>query len=252
MRSGQHRLQVMMHATKDISVVTSSKYNFRWIACAVDKIYTLRLSQKISFSSCISDSNAMQITTTNELRLTPHPDKAERFRAGIQAISTSAEALLSDLRKNSASRSPLGLHLTGLLKNLRQQRMHSMDLAMGQPANAQFDAFISALGYLRGTVAQWLTVHATHPHAIEEEATDFEIQCFSTLGAGVMWLDSLQQASSGSTANNLAPSAMGHSELTDEQMLSFVFGMQAAQGEDITDQVQHTWNQFTTQQGIVA
>jgi hypothetical protein len=166
--------------------------------------------------------------------------RAERFREGIRAISQSAEILLSGLRQKGARHSMLGLQLAGLLKDLRQQRSYSMDLAMGLPANAQFDSFISALGHLRGIVAQWLTVHAANPHAIEVEATDFEMQCFSTLGAGVMWLDSLHNDS------------VQNSQLSDEQMLFDVFGAQQAQGEDITDQVQHNWNQFTTQHGLVS
>jgi hypothetical protein len=127
-----------------------------------------------------------------------------------------------------------------LLKELRQQRMYAMDLAVGLPASKQLDSFISALGTLRGTVGQWLTIHASNPHAIEVEATDFEMQCFSTLGAGVMWLDSLQN---GFERDSL---------LSDEQMLSSLFGEDKAQGEDITDQVHHAWNQFTTQEGALA
>lgn len=182
----------------------------------------------------------MQDIITREALLSPESDKTERFRGGIRAISQSAEALLGDLRQKGAHHSLLGFQLAGLLKDLRLQRTYSMDLAMGMPANAQFDAFSSALGHLRGTVARWLTVQAANPHAIEVEATDFEMQCFGTLGAGVMWLDSLHSDS------------QRGSLLSDEQMLSSVFGAQQAQGEDITDQVQHLWSRFTTQPGLVA
>jgi hypothetical protein len=182
----------------------------------------------------------MQHIITTDAPLAFELSKSKRFREGIRAIGQSAEALLSGLRQRGARHSLLGMQLAGLLKDLRQQRSYSMDLAMGLPANAQFDTFISALGHLRGIVAQWLTVHASNPHSIEVEATDFEMQCFSTLGAGVMWLDSLH--------NDAEPS----SQLSDEQMLFDVFGAQQAQGEDITDQVQHNWNQFTTQHGVVA
>jgi hypothetical protein len=163
-------------------------------------------------------------------------DRAERFRQGNRAISQSAEILLKGLRQKGARHSVLGLQLAGLLKDLRQQRTYSMDLAMGLPANEQFDTYIAALGALRGMVAQWLTIHAVNPQAIEVEATDFEMQCFSTLGAGVMWLDSL---TNGEVRDSL---------LSDEQMLSFVFGAEKAQGEDITDQV-HQWDRLTTQAG---
>jgi hypothetical protein len=166
-------------------------------------------------------------------------DKTERFRQGIRAISQSAENVLTGLRTHGAKHSLLGMQLAGLLKDLRQQRSYSMDLAMGQAPNTQFDAYISALGHLRGTVAQWLTIHAANPHAIEVEATDFEMQCFSTLGAGVMWLDSLSN------------DAVRDSLLTDEQMLSFVFGAEKAPGEDLTDQADHMWSRFSTQAGTL-
>jgi hypothetical protein len=167
-------------------------------------------------------------------------DRSEKFRQGIRAISQSAEALLLGLRQQGAKHPLLGMQLAGLLKDLRQQRSFSMDLAMGLASNPQFDTYISALGHLRGTVAQWLTIHAVNPQAIEVEATDFEMQCFSTLGAGVMWLDSL------------SPNSERDSLLTDEQMLSFVFGAEKAQGEDLTEQVEQMWNRFTTQPGLVA
>jgi hypothetical protein len=175
-----------------------------------------------------------------EFQAEPATEKAERFRLGIRAISQSAETLLIGLRRYGAQYPLLGMQLAGLLKDLRQQRTHSMNLAMGLPSNAQFEAYISALGHLRGTVAQWLTVHAVNPMAIEVEATDFEMQCFSTLGAGVMWLDSLNSSSE------------KDSLLTDEQMLSFVFGNQKAQGEDLTDQVEQMWKRFSTQPGLAA
>ncbi|MFM7330875.1 MAG: hypothetical protein ACKO1L_04305 [Brachymonas sp.] len=166
--------------------------------------------------------------------------KAEKFRQGIRAISQSAEAVLHGLRTEGAVNRQLDLQLAGLLKDLRQQRTYSMDLAMGLPPNPQFDAYINSLGMLRGMVAQWLTIYAANPHAIEVEATDFEMQCFSTLGAGVVWLDGLHS------------DAQRDSLLSDEQMLSFVFGAEQAQGEDITEQIEQLWSKFTTQPGLVS
>jgi hypothetical protein len=167
-----------------------------------------------------------------------HSDKAEKFRQGIRAISQSAEAVLHGLRTEGGVYRQLGMQLAGLLKDLRQQRTFSMDLAMGLPPNPQFDAYINALGMLRGMVAQWLTIYAANPHAIEVEATDFEMQCFSTLGAGVVWLDGLHG------------DAQRDSLLTDEQMLKFVFGTEKAPGEDITMQAEQLWSKFTTQPGL--
>jgi hypothetical protein len=179
----------------------------------------------------------MNASAVHEMNAVARADKTERFRLGIRAISLSAEQLLTSLRAKGAKNSLLGLNLAGLLKDFRQQRTYSMDLAMSLPPSVQFDTYITALGHLRGTVAHWLTIHASNPNGIEVEATEFEMQCFSTLGAGVMWLNSLSQ--SGET----------DSLLSDEQMLSFVFGSEEAQGEDITDQVVSKWNLLTTQAG---
>jgi len=184
-----------------------------------------------------STNNSADATLKSNLA---NSDKAEKFRQGIRAISQSAEAVLHGLRTEGGVYRQLGMQLAGLLKDLRQQRSFSIDLAMGLPPNPQFDAYINSLGMLRGMVAQWLTIYAANPHAIEVEATDFEMQCFSTLGAGVVWLDGLHN------------DAQRDSLLSDEQMLSFVFGAQQAQGEDITDQVEQLWSKFTTQPGLAS
>ncbi|TAG28217.1 MAG: hypothetical protein EAZ37_02610 [Burkholderiales bacterium] len=174
----------------------------------------------------------MNSNTTEAAQPVFEPGRAEKFRQGIREISESAEALLTGLRQRGAPHALLGGQLAGLLKHLRQQRTYSMDLAMGLALSSQFDAYIKALGNLRATVAQWLTVHAVNPRSIEVEATDFEMQCFSTLGAGLMWLESLN------------PGSIRDSMVTDSQMLSLMFGVQNAQAEDITDQVQHDWNEY--------
>ncbi len=165
------------------------------------------------------------------MQLGMEQERSERFRQSIRATSQSAEALLIGVRQQGARHAQLGGQLAGLLKALRQQRTYAMDLAMSKPASAQFDAYIKSLGNLRATVAHWLTVHAVNPHALEVEATDFEMQCFSTLGSGVMWLESLRS------------SEVRDSMLTDDQMMSLVFGTEKAQGEDITDQVQQVWSE---------
>lgn len=216
-------------------------YYFRFIAGDEPNTYYLirtHLCMRDGSEVAMSENRVEHATSASGDSI--HEQKLEKFRQGIRAISQSAEAVLTGLRQQGAGYPMLGMQLAGLLKDLRQQRTFSMDLAMGLPSNAQFDSYISALGHLRGTVAQWLTIHAVNPHAIEVEATDFEMQCFSTLGAGVMWLDSLN------------PSADRDSLLTDEQMLSFVFGAEKANGEDLTDQVELMWSRFTTQPGLVA
>jgi hypothetical protein len=56
----------------------------------------------------------------------------------------------------------------------------------------------------------------------------------------VVWLDSLHNDS------------VRDSLLSDEQMLSFVFGAQQAKGEDLTENAEQLWSRFTTQPGLVA
>ncbi len=179
------------------------------------------------------------IHTTSHLAVSL--DKTERFRQGIRAISQSAEALLGGIRERGAGHSLVGMQLAGLLKDLRQQRSYSMDLAMGMPVNnEQFDIYIHALGHLRGIVAHWLTAHAANPKTMEVEATEFEMQCFSTLGAGVMWLDSLRDGAQ--------PDAL----LADEQMLAFIFGAHKEQGAGSAKHAGQMWSRFTTQNGLLA
>jgi hypothetical protein len=160
------------------------------------------------------------------------PGRVDKFKQGIRETSESAEELLAGLRRQGAAHALLGSQLAGLLKNLRQQRTYSMDLAMGVTVSSQFDAYIKALGNLRATVAQWLTVHAVNPYSIEVEATDFEMQCLRTLGAGLTWLESL---GTGGTRDSF---------ISDTEVMTSVFGMESAHGEDITDQVQHDWNEY--------
>jgi hypothetical protein len=182
----------------------------------------------------------MHAMTATEQSCARQQERSERFRQGIRAISQSAEQLLRTLRGADPRSPALGILLAGLLKDLRQQRACSLDLAMGLPANAQFDAFITSMSTLRGTVAHWLTIHAAQPHTLQVEATDFEMQCFSTLGAGVMWLDSLQHG------------AERDSLISDEHLFNSLFGDQRAQAEDITDDVQQDWGEFKTQSGFLA
>ena len=184
----------------------------------------------------------MDQTTTSNATFFLDPVKVTRFRQGIRAVGQSADALLGCLQRKGAHHNMLGSQLAQLLKDLRQQRMLSMDLAAAMPANPQFDAYIAALSSLRSTVAHWFTLQAADPTLMETEKIDFEMQCFGTLGAGVMWLDSLQQDAMTSQAIDMHGS----------QMHSSVFGDSQAQGEDITDQVQHLWNDEAEAQHAVA
>lgn len=186
----------------------------------------------------------MQNIFIEDFRSTVDPQKIQVFRNGIRAISHAAEVLLSNLRLKTSTHSQLGLQLAGLLKDLRQQRMVALDLAIGQRDSSQFDAFIEALAELRSTVAYWLTTHAANPRLIEAYATDFEMKCFSTLGSGVMWMDSLQAGNMYSSTDSRAipHQHLDAAALQDEQ----------AHGEDITDLVQPMWDEYVSQPGALA
>ncbi len=163
--------------------------------------------------------------------------KADSFRLGIRALSETAEALLRLLRQQQPDAPVLSSVLMQMLKELRQQRALALDLALVSSAGFQADEFVQSLATLRAKVAQWFTIQASQTKFLAIEATEFEMQCFGTLGAGVVWLDSI---------NN---DAVRDSLISDEKMLSLLFNTQSAQAEDITEQVHQEWGDYHTQAG---
>jgi hypothetical protein len=117
----------------------------------------------------------------------------DQFQATMQGLSGSVILLIQllDQPQKQVSASGLGANLASLLKNIRAH--HGAVLALGkhtQDIKIQVK-YLQALLDLRGTVAQWLTVHAAQPKLIYVEMDEFEAQCWSTLGMGMVLFDSI-------------------------------------------------------------
>ncbi len=125
----------------------------------------------------------------------PEPTLQEKeFKASMQALSTvvvSIVQLLSQPPEKIAA-SSLGSRLAQLLTCLRQHRGHAVALAPCMSSPGLLVQYLDNLRQLRGSVAQWLTIHAAQPKLIYVELADFEAQCWSTLGMGVVLMDDLE------------------------------------------------------------
>jgi hypothetical protein len=169
------------------------------------------------------------------------PELRTRVRSGIRALAQSAEGVLDLIRNGgradftpSAFNNSLGAHLAGMLKELRQQRSAAMDLSLrharkNAQGNPAFDAYLQALGDMRSTIGLWLTIQAANPETLEVEAADFEGQCFSALGAGILWLDSLAQDEGGQAEEGLS----------QERVLMEVFA--ASQRDELPEFSSQNW-----------
>jgi hypothetical protein len=169
-------------------------------------------------------------------------EKTERFRTGIRNVASSAEALLKAVR--AGNHETLGLRLAAFLKDLRMQRSYCLDLGAGQPMSPEMQSFLDALSSLRNLAGQWLTLHGSQPRLLQQQASDFEMQCYAALGNGVLWIDSLRPPE----ALSQAP----ESRWADEQMLSSFFNSQPASAEDITEEAFTGWKEAHTQHGLIA
>jgi hypothetical protein len=168
-------------------------------------------------------------------------EKTERFRAGIRSVASSAEALLNAVR--AGNHETLGLRLAAFLKDLRLQRSYCLALAAGQPMSPKMQSFLDALSSLRSLAGQWLTLHGSQPHLLQQQASDFETQCYAALGNGVLWIDSLCPAGALSQATEC--------RWSDEQMLSSFFNSRPAPAEDITEEAFTGWKEALTQPGWI-
>lgn len=130
----------------------------------------------------------------------------EQFQATMQSLSESVIELIKllNLPASHVSASALGTALANLLKQIRTH--HGAVLALGtraQDIKIQVK-YLQALLDLRATVAQWLTVHAAKPQLIYVEMGDFESQCWSTLGMGMVLFESI--STQGSRIEEAMPS----------------------------------------------
>lgn len=129
-----------------------------------------------------------------------------QFQSTMQGLSESVVHLIQLLNQpaKQVSASELGSALANLLKQIRSH--HSAVLSLGardQDIKIQVK-YLQALLNLRATIAQWLTVHAAQPQLIYVEMGDFESQCWSTLGMGMVLFESL--STQGSRIEEAMPS----------------------------------------------
>ncbi len=129
-----------------------------------------------------------------------------QFTSTMHNLGSSVVGLIQllNLPARQVSASALGTGLAHLLKQIRAH--HTAVLALGgrtQDIKIQVK-YLQALLDLRATVAQWLTVHAAQPQLIFVEMSDFESQCWSTLGMGMVLFEGMN--SDGSRIEETMPS----------------------------------------------
>ncbi|MBS7807538.1 hypothetical protein [Variovorax sp. PCZ-1] len=118
-------------------------------------------------------------------------EHSKNFKISLQALSNAVVSIVQLLSHppETVTASALGTRLAQLLMCLRQHRTHALALASGMQETTQLTLYLDNLRKLRGSVAQWLTIHAAQPKLIFVELADFEAQCWSTLGMGVVLFD---------------------------------------------------------------
>jgi hypothetical protein len=125
----------------------------------------------------------------------PASVQAQQFKASLEALSNAAVSIVDLLNQPAPQITPSGLgsRLAIFLNSLRMH--HSHTLAVGALARVDPDELVKylfELRQLRGSIARWLTIHAAQPSLIFVEITDFEAQCWTAMGMGVVLLESSQ------------------------------------------------------------
>ncbi len=121
-----------------------------------------------------------------------HAALEQQFKSSMTHLSEAVVSIvkLLSLPASQVTASALGSRLALLLSSLRAHRAHAMALGALVEDSHDVVAYIEGLGNLRATVGHWLTIHAAQPRMIYVEVKDFEAQCWSTLGMGMVLLDS--------------------------------------------------------------
>jgi hypothetical protein len=116
---------------------------------------------------------------------------AANFKAGMRDLSEAVVSIVNllSLPAEQVSASALGSRLARLLNSLRAHRSQAILLGSLVDDPIELVAYLEGLGHLRATVGQWLTIHAAQPNLVYMEVKDFEAQCWSTLGIGMVLLD---------------------------------------------------------------
>lgn len=125
-------------------------------------------------------------------------------------LSEAVESILKllSLPASQVTASALGSRLALLLSSLRAHRAYAIQLGALVDDPQDLVAYMEGLSNLRATVAQWLTIHAAQPRMIYVEVKDFEAQCWSTLGMGMVLLDNAK--SEDQTLSGALPSRFHH------------------------------------------
>lgn len=129
-----------------------------------------------------------------------------QFTSTIQTLSYSVVKLINLLNQpaKNVSASALGVALADLLRQIRAHRNSVVGLAPGTQDIKIQAKYLQALLDLRASVAQWLTVHAAQPQLVYVEVSDFESQCWSTLGMGMLLYESF--STQGARIEEIMPS----------------------------------------------
>jgi hypothetical protein len=120
--------------------------------------------------------------------------KEQEFKSSLRALSEAVLgiAMLLNQPAETVSSSALGSRLVALLNSIRLHRHHAIALASHFNESALFTQYLDKLRVLRGSVAQWLTIHAVQPELIYMELHEFESQAWSALGIGMVLLDNCE------------------------------------------------------------
>jgi hypothetical protein len=121
----------------------------------------------------------------------------DNFKGSMHALSSAVVSIVTLLNLPATHVSPtaLGLRLTEFLGHLRTHRNHAAALGAKLEDPKDLVQYLHGLAQLRATVAHWHTVHAARPKLIFVSIEEFEAQCWSTLGIGMVVLDAIRPES---------------------------------------------------------
>jgi hypothetical protein len=126
------------------------------------------------------------------------PSVQHQFQLSLSRLSEAVAQIVKLLNRppEKVGAKELGVYLAQLLMRIREHRGHAISWAAQESEMKALAKYISALSQMRAQVAQWLTIHAAQPKLIFVELQDFEAQCWSTLGMGVVLLDNSSEQGS--------------------------------------------------------
>ncbi len=117
----------------------------------------------------------------------------QQFKTSLGELSQAVVSIVQLLNLPPAHVTPsaLGSRLAHLLTCLRVHRGYAVAIG-GRIENAkELVKYLTGLAHVRASVAHWLTIHAAQPKLIFVEIADFENDCWSTLGLGMVLLGSV-------------------------------------------------------------